>query len=174
MEQNISSDLKNYVTYHPNGKIKEQGRYYIDEIGFDDVEEFHVPVGKWRGWYEDGQEEYIEHFNEKGENDGIFVYWNEDGIKTREWYYKNGKKHGPFKIWFGDGKKSKETKYIEGKKDGLTCEWYENGKRKMKTTFEKGIKNGIHTEWNENGEKTIEGKFIFGVLTSKINWEKDL
>ena len=174
MEQNIIRDFKDYIVYHPNGHIKEQGRYYVDEIGFDDVEEFQVPVGEWRGWYENGKEEYLEQFNEKGENDGIFVFWNEDGIKTREWYYKNGEKHGPFKIWHDNGKRSKETTYIEGKKDGLTCEWYENGKRKMKTTFEKGIKNGIHTEWNENGEKTIEGKFIFGVLTSKINWEKDL
>ena len=90
MEQNISIDLKNYITYHPNGQIKEQGRYYIDEIGFDDVEEFQVPVGEWRGWYENGKEEYVKHFNEKGENDGIFIYWNEKGIKTREWYYKNG------------------------------------------------------------------------------------
>ena len=170
MEQNISSDLKNYVTYHPNGQIKEQGRYYIDEIGFDEVEEFQVPIGEWRGWYENGKEEYVEHFNEKGENDGIFIYWNADGTKTREWYYKNGEKHGPFKIWFGDGKKSKETTYIEGKKEGLTCEWYENGNRKMETTFKKGLKNGIHTEWNENGEKTIEGEFTLGVLTSKKNW----
>ena len=44
----------------------------------------------------------------------------------------------------------------------------------MKTTFKKGIKNGIHIEWNENGEKTIEGKFTFGVLTSKKNCGKDL
>ena len=174
MEQNISIDLKNYITYHPNGKIKEQGTYYIDEIGFDDVEEFQVPVGEWRGWYENGKEEYVEHFNEKGENDGIFIYWNEDGTKTREWYYKNGEKHGPFKIWYGDGKKSKETTYIEGKKEGLTCEWYENGNRKMETTFKKGLKNGIHTEWNENGEKTIEGEFTLGVLTSKKNWGNNI
>ena len=48
-------------------------------------------------------------FNEKGENDGIFIFWNENGVKTREWYYKNGVKEGPFKIWYGDGSKSKET-----------------------------------------------------------------
>ena len=39
---------------------------------------------------ENGNEEYIEQFNKKGQNDGIFVYWNLNGIKTREWYYKNG------------------------------------------------------------------------------------
>ena len=61
------------------------------------------------------EEEYIEKFNEKGENDGIFVYWNKNGIKTK-WYYKNGEKDGPFKIWFENGKKSKETNYKKGKK----------------------------------------------------------
>ena len=58
-------------------------------------------------------------FNEKGENDGIFIFWNENGVKTREWYYKNGVKEGPFKIWYGDGSKSKETIYKNGKKKWL-------------------------------------------------------
>ena len=29
MEQNIIIDLKNYVIYHTNGQIREQGRYFI-------------------------------------------------------------------------------------------------------------------------------------------------
>ena len=147
--------------------MKEEGRYYIDQIGIYDIEKFQVPIGEWRGWYEDGKEEYIEQFNEKGENDGIFIYWNENGIKTREWHYRNGQKDGPFKIWFADGKKSKETTYKKGKKDGLTCEWYEDGKIKMKTTFKNGLKNGTHVEWDVMGKKVIEGEFKEGVLISK-------
>ncbi len=173
MEQDISLDLNNYVIYHPNGQIKEEGRYYIDEIGFDDIKKFQVPIGKWKGWYANGKQEYIEEFNENGENDGVFIYWNQNGIKTSEWFYKQGEKHGLFKMWYQNGKKSKETTYVEGKKDGLTCEWYENGNLKMKTSFKKGLKNGMYTEWNENGEKTIEGKFTSGVLISKTNLVKD-
>ena len=166
----MEGSIKNFnkhLTYYPSGKLKEEGSFYIDQIGFDEIEEFKVPVGRWKGWYEDGREEYIEEFNEKGENDGIFVYWNKNGIKTREWYYKNGEKDGPFKIWFENGKKSKETNYKMGKKDGLTYEWFENGILKMKTNFVDGLKNGTHVEWNENGVKLIEGKFDFGFLTSK-------
>ena len=167
-------NLKKYKTHYLNGNIKEEGSYYIDQIGFDDIEEFQVPVGEWRGWYEDGKEEYIEQFNKKGENDGIFTFWNKDGIKTREWYYKNGQKDGSFKIWFGNGKKSKETIYKKGKKNGLACEWYEDGKPKLVTTFKDGLKNGKHIEWDESGKKVIEGKFKEGVLISKIPLGKGL
>ena len=173
MEKNIIKKLNNHILYHQNGQVKEKGNYYIDQIGIYDIEEFQVPVGEWKGWYENGHKEYIEQFNDQGKNEGIFVYWNEHGVKTKEWFYKNGQKHGPFKLWYENGKLSQETVYIDGKKDGLTTKWYEHGGKKMETTFKNGKKDGVHIEWYENGKKSIEGKFKFGVLTSKKVWKED-
>ena len=76
-------NLNNHILYHPNGQVKEEGSYYIDQIGIYDIEEFQVPVGEWKGWYENGHKEYIEQFNDQGKNEGIFVYWNEHGVKTK-------------------------------------------------------------------------------------------
>ena len=100
MGKNIINNLNNHILYHPNGQIKEEGSYYIDQIGIYEIEKFQVPVGEWKGWYENGQKEYIEQFNDQGKNDGIFAYWNKHGVKTREWFYKDGQKHGPFKLWY--------------------------------------------------------------------------
>jgi len=141
--------VKTHILYHPNGKIQEEGSYYIDEIGINEIEEFEVPVGEWKGWYDNGKIEYIETFNDYGKNHGIFIYWNKNGIKTREWSYENGKKHGLFNTWYDNGQKFQETVYVNGKK------------------------NGLHTEWYDNGQKSIEGNFKFGVLISKRAWEED-
>ena len=43
----------------------------------------------------------------------------------------------------------------------------------METTFKNGKKDGVHIEWYENGKISIEGKFKFGVLTSKQVWKED-
>ncbi|MCE2421843.1 MAG: hypothetical protein J4G03_00770, partial [Gemmatimonadetes bacterium] len=62
-------------------------------------------------WYENGQMESEEHYDEAGERAGRWVTWYENGQIEREEHYEAGERRGLRTVWDSDGNKEIEFDY---------------------------------------------------------------
>ena len=102
---NLSGQHKIEKTYYSNEKIKSEGSTYTYPIyHYNTVQKKNLYYGKlekkdkeWKYWYQNGQIERIENYKVIKNNDpeslpdGLWTYYNYQGIKYREDFYKNGK-----------------------------------------------------------------------------------
>jgi antitoxin component YwqK of YwqJK toxin-antitoxin module len=94
-----------YVRYHYNGKIEDQGMYVNDRR-----------EGVWKSYFSDGTlwktGEYI-----NGEQAGEWAYYEENGTIWRKGSYVKGKEEGVWRTYFEDGSLESVKKFINGKED---------------------------------------------------------
>jgi antitoxin component YwqK of YwqJK toxin-antitoxin module len=81
--------------------------------------------GVVRGWYDSGQLEVEETF-ENSVSNGLRKRWHENGQKKNEAMVVNGELHGPYTEWHDDGTIAVRMTMQHGKGDGL-CETYHRG-----------------------------------------------
>ena len=84
----------NYVSRYKDNSIEELGQY-IDG----------VKNGLWAEYYENGNNKFQVKFV-NGKKEGVAIYWDENGRKTKEELYKNDLLDGPTVsfTWYQDGK----------------------------------------------------------------------
>ncbi len=150
--------------YYPNGNVKIIASYKEG-----------IPEGVTR------------EFNEEGEIEKAYVFKNGiiigEGIMTEK-----GEKDGPWKEYFDDGKLKATGDYIKDKKSGtwnfyhnngnieqtgnyndrgqLNGQWkwyYQNGNLLREESFYNGLADGIMTEYDEIGNIVASGEFIEGL-----------
>ncbi len=81
---------------------------------------------------------------------GIFSWYNEDGIVTRTSNFQSSKKDGMETICYGNGKKRLELHYRSDELDGDCIGYYESGKISGRSTYAQGKQ--INGEFfNEDG-----------------------
>ncbi len=103
---NLSGQHKTVKTYYFNENIKSSGSTYTYSIFYDDksvhkkykyFDQIEKKEKEWKYWYQNGQIERIEHYkvvknkDPKSLPDGLWTYYNGQGIKYREDIYKDGK-----------------------------------------------------------------------------------
>lgn len=103
---NLSGQHKTEEIHYTNGRIKSKGSTYTYPIYYDNkvAGKKHVYFGElvkrekeWKYWFQNGQIERIENYKlikNKDPNDlpdGLWTYFNYQGIKYREDIYKDGK-----------------------------------------------------------------------------------
>jgi OOP family OmpA-OmpF porin len=102
---NLSGQHKTVKTYYSSEKIKSKGSTYTYSIySYNTVQKKHLYYGKlekkekeWKYWYQNGQIERIENYKLVKNNDpeslpdGLWTYYNYQGIKYREDIYRDGK-----------------------------------------------------------------------------------
>ena len=102
------------------------------------------------------------------EEDGLYIFWHENGQKWMEITYKDGKHDGLWTEWYKNGQKTWEGTWKDGEKDGFWTEWYENGQKDEEGTFKAGQKDGLWTFWYENGQKIQEETYKDGNMILDI------
>ena len=101
-----------YTFYHPNGKLQSKGTYTKN-----------VQSGKWFFYTEDGfpisEESYLYDKGLRIKN-GVFRFYNKQGILIEETPYTKDVINGPAKLYFDNGFLKQETTYKNGEIIGLT------------------------------------------------------
>ncbi|MFZ1518868.1 MAG: toxin-antitoxin system YwqK family antitoxin [Ignavibacteriaceae bacterium] len=96
--------------------------------------------------------------------DSLWIFYDENGLKINEYYYRNEKLDGTIKEWYSDGQKKGQWSYVQGKKNGKQFMWYENGHKMYEGNFINGVLDGEQKAWLENGDVKNYAKFNNGVL----------
>lgn len=103
----IANEIKDYVEYYNNGKIKIKGSY----IG-------ETKIGFWNYYREDGTvKNEVSYINDE-ESFGI-KYFNEKGVISSSGLIQGGEQVGEWLYYDDEGKLLVRLNYKDGKRDGV-------------------------------------------------------
>ena len=154
--------------------------------------------GTYREYFPNGQL-FVEGEYVKGEQQGKWVYWHDNGQECRTVTYQDGLANGSGKVSRTDGTLEAKRSFKNGKRDGewinyditgeqqlsfynyqngephgLWNEWFPSGQQKRAMQFKNGQREGKAIEWNEEGDKTAEANYKDGKLHGTITrWSAD-
>lgn len=125
--------------------------------------------------------------NSKGDKDGLYESWLEDGtlfekatykdgklVGERILYYPNGNPeiievydesgqlHGPYKTFYDNGNLKSEKTYVHNVLQGIARGYHMNGKLKEEVIFTDNSENGPFTEYHPNGVVQWKGTYLNG------------
>jgi len=92
--------------------------------------------------------------NSKGQREGIWERFYENGNILCRTPYKMGKWDGIEEGFYENGNIQSRTPYKEGKEDGIEEVFYENGNIRSRISCKEGKKDGIHEWFDEWGNIT--------------------
>ena len=145
------------IYYNSDWKVCNQSKaeFYrlitIDENG--------KPIGKVKDYYISGKLQWEGYFsyvdkydNSKDINEGLCIWYYENGRKSRESNMVKNLEEGLTTYWYENGKKAREVEYTKGKSNGIWIDYYEDGNIRRKYEFSKGeLKGKFFTECDEFG-----------------------
>lgn len=89
---------------------------------------------------------------------GIFIYYDNTGVKTKRVSFKNNIKNGDYELYYKNGKLKEKGIYKNGKLQGLNTQYFENGATKRTAEFKKGKYQGDLTYYNDRNIIIGKGK----------------
>lgn len=147
-QEEIIDGINKKVLYsYENSKIEGFGEYKNN-----------LTVGKWVLFNSNGAISSLGSFNEKGEKDGIWTWYNKNGDISETASYKNGKPDGEYFYYFENGKVKTHGFYTEGKLNGLFEKFSEKGALLEKYTNVDGNIDGDYLSYYSLGKDFIEYK----------------
>ena len=122
----------------------------------------------YTGWvkelWSDQQIKELRQFK-KGNIDGLWISWYENGQKKEEGRFKEGKKDGLWISWYENGQKGLEYEQ-KNKKKITALAWKPNGEKCMATTLKNG--HGVVVYYDKDGTETRREKHKDGKTTAFI------
>lgn len=101
---------------------------------------------------------------EKGERDGYWKEYYDDGKLYAEGKYEKDVRVGPWKFYHKNGNLRQEGAYnSQGKPEGEWLWYYENGKILREENYYLGLLDGLMAEYSEQGKLIAQGDFIEGL-----------
>jgi len=97
--------------------------------------------------------------NEKGELDGDYTSFFENGNLKSTGFFANNKSTGEWSYYFSSGEIRMKGSVSDGKNVGVWNYFYESGGKKMEGELENGKRTGLWKIYNTNGIKQSEGHF---------------
>jgi S1-C subfamily serine protease/antitoxin component YwqK of YwqJK toxin-antitoxin module len=153
----LTSFGQDKIYYDADWKVcsKSKADYYR-LISFDENEK---PKGKVKDYFITGELQWEGYFsyvdkydNSKDINEGLCIWYYQNGRKQRESNLIQNKENGLTTFWHENGNKSREVEYTMGELDGDWVDYYESGKIKRKYLFSNGELVGkFFTECDEFG-----------------------
>jgi S1-C subfamily serine protease len=151
----LSFGQEEKIYYDSDWKVcnKSNAEYYrlitIDENG--------KPLGKVKDYYISGKLQWEGYFsyvdkydNSKDINEGLCIWYYENGRKSRESTMVKNLEEGLTTYWFENGNKAREVEYTKGKPNGSWVDYYESGKIYRKFEFYNGeLASQFFTECDE-------------------------
>ena len=151
-----------YVSYHSKGHKLSSGQV----MGVDENDNL-IKDGLWYFWNENGLLNEEVEFSD-GFRDGVTKYFSADGKQSAKISYKQGAPwNGEWIKWFSDGTKKEFGNYVDGTKNGTWRGWYDNGQKKYVLHYQNSMKHGICTEWAEDGRLTKDITYNYDAPVSE-------
>ncbi|SRX73407.1 toxin-antitoxin system YwqK family antitoxin [Aequorivita antarctica] len=113
-------------------------------------------IGDWIYFNKEGRVIAEGKYNENGERNGKWIWFNDQLALNETAIYKNGELNGENVIYYPDGQLSIKAFYKDGKVDGEYLFYYENGALKQKKYFKDGELSGTYTSYFMVGEEIPE------------------
>lgn len=166
-------------------KFNEEGKIiYEGEFDHD------IPIGEFKYYYTNGKTKAIvvhsgdgvySHtttYHDNGyvlatggfknkEKDGLWVYYNEEGIKVTEELYDDTKKSGKWKTFYLDGKVAEEVSWKDDLKEGQWIQFYRDGTIKLVAYYKDDFKNGPFKIFYPNRQVALSGTYEMGKRTGE-------
>ncbi|NTV82857.1 MAG: toxin-antitoxin system YwqK family antitoxin [Bacteroidales bacterium] len=149
--------------YYPDGKVKIAATYNKEG----------KPEGVRREFAPDGSIEKSYIFRngimigegivtEKGERDGFWKEYFDDGRLRAEGKYNKDVKEGNWKFYHPNGIVEQEGTYLKGKPEGEWRWYYPGGEMLREELYYNGLLDGLMTEYDEEGNVITKGEYIEG------------
>jgi len=109
--------------------------------------------------------------------DGVWTFWDENGIKYYEETYKSGVKTKTahfsgnevnIKNYYEDGQEKFRGKWINGKKEGNLMWWHENGEISAIEQYKDGVLDGKAIQKYPNGQTKQYVEYINGKMNGVV------
>ncbi|MGD9633394.1 MAG: toxin-antitoxin system YwqK family antitoxin [Pirellulales bacterium] len=120
--------------------------------------------GTWTYYLENGTVQRTVNYK-NGQPDGGWEVHNADGAVVARRSFKDGKRDGTWAIYDEAGKQQlREEVYADGKPEGVWKVWYPSGQLMTEATLKAGTRDGVSRQWNEKGSLQAEVNFAKGKL----------
>lgn len=137
-----------FTSYDKGGKILSEGKAKKDRLAVD----IQYPEGgiMTRG-------EFV-----KGKKDGVWTYYNRNGVISKKENYKDGKLEGKYEEFFGNGKVEKIFNYVNGVLTGPYIEYYFDETVYCLGAHADGSQVGLWKYFDPEGILSSESYFLDG------------
>jgi len=155
--------------YYPDGKVKIAATYN-NEGKLEGVRrEFAVDGSVERSYiFKNGIMIGEGVVTEKGERDGYWKEYYDDGNLRAEGKYNKDVKEGAWKYYHRNGMTDQEGVYRNGKPEGEWRWYYAGGELLREESYYNGLADGMMTEYDEAGNVITKGEYLEG--QEEGNW----
>ena len=108
--------------------------------------------GPAREWYPNGTQRTLDNWSD-GKKSGLWIEWDEMGVKRGEHCYRAGELNGRETLWHANSKRASLTHYKAGLKSGPIAQWALDGMQIAAGQFLDGESDGV---WTFRDPKTHE------------------
>lgn len=95
----------------------------------------------------------------KGEKNGLFTEYNENGTISCKGNYKDGKKVAQCFVYYPTGETNKEQIKINDVPDGPFTVYFKNGQPYIQGNYKKGVLNGEYTVYTIDGNVKLKKQY---------------
>lgn len=155
--------------YYPDGKVKIAASY--NKTGqLEGVRREYSPDGSVEKSYIFRNGIMIGEgvVTEKGERDGSWKEYYDDGKLRAQGKYNKDVREGDWKFYHENGATEQEGTYVKGKPEGDWRWYYPGGEMLREETYYNGLLDGLMTEYDEAGGVITKGEYIEG--KEEGNW----
>lgn len=99
-------------------------------------------------------------YNDKGDLNGLQVYYYKSGKKSNESNYKDGQREGLTIDYFPGGNKQAEVTYSSGDKHGYQKSWFIYGQLQEEGWYQEGSLQGTWLTYDEQGNLSIRSEYL--------------
>ena len=149
-----------------NGEEFIDGKKHgVHKIYTHEFNKYGQVVGILKEWESYGVENYI-----NGKRDGLCVYFYENGIKSREVYYKNGRRTGIIKVWYSNGQLDYQR---DEPTDFIFEDYYKDGQVRQECYYDEDKNIYIMKCYYESGKLKKEANFVLnyqGIKPRNVMW----
>ncbi len=128
-------------------------------------------TGSWIWYYPNRQELMVENWA-KGELDGEYFEYDENGTVITSGTYYMGAEDGDW--YYNNNGTIEKGAYYEGLRTGDWKMWYPNGNLMYEATYDQDLYDGKYTAYWDNGKVKLEGKYEIGTrIGSWVRYDEE-
>jgi len=147
-----------FVSYHPNGKIHEQGTY----------SHHHKKTDEWKAFYPNGKRKYQVNYNYSGQLIGENTFFFENGkVAKKTRYDAFGDKDGKWIEYHASRRVKEAINYRNNKREGEWVRYNDKGWLLEKGNYRDDHLSGAYVKYTDEAVKIKEGRYYKGKKTGK-------